>query len=119
MKYQIHAYNKQSKWIQDIEDINEKAWPKLMQGEKVMRSYWGFLLGNFHKYQRVLTDDNVVIAIVNSAPFRLGPDVNELHKDGIYWGLKQVTHDYYNGIKPNTLLALQIVVNPDFRGKKN
>lgn len=118
MKYQIHTYNKQSKWIQDIEDINEKAWPKFMQGEKVMRSYWGFMLSNFDKYQLVLTHDHVVIAIVNSAPFRLGPDVNELHKDGIYWGLKQVTHDYYNGIKPNTLLALQIVVNPDFRGKK-
>lgn len=118
MKYQIQSYNKQSKWIQDIEDINEKAWPKFMQGERVMRSYWGFLLGNFHKYQHVLTHDNVVIAIVNSAPIWLDPDVNQLHDNGIYWGLKQVTHNYYKGIKPNTLLALQIVVNPDFRGKR-
>ena len=118
MKYQVHSYNKESQWTQEIENINQKAWPKFMQGERVMRSYWGFLLDTFNKYQRVLTYDNAVIAIVNSAPFRLGTDVNELHADGIYWGLKQVTHNYYNGIKPDTLIALQIVVSPEFRGKE-
>ena len=118
MEYQIHSYGKQSKWIPDIEHINEKAWPQFMQGEKVMRTYWGFLLNNFDHYQSVLTIENKIIAVVNSAPFRLGSDVNALHENGIYWGLKQISHNYYNELQPDTLMALQIVVNPDYQGKE-
>ncbi|WP_167957212.1 hypothetical protein [Anaerosporobacter faecicola] len=116
MEYQVSSYNKESKCICEIQNINEKAWPKFMQGEKVMRSYWGFMLGNYSDCQKVLTHNNKIVAVVNAAPFRLGDDVNALHEDGMYWGLKQVTHNYYSGEKLDTLLALQVVVNPEFRG---
>ncbi|BCJ94161.1 transferase [Anaerocolumna cellulosilytica] len=118
MNYQIHGYDKDSKWISDIQRINDKSWPKFMQGENVMRSYWGFLLSSFHKYQHVLAIDDLIVAVVNSAPFKLGADIYKLHENGIYWGLKQISHNYYNEVEPDTLMALQIVVNPDFQGKK-
>ncbi|XBX10026.1 hypothetical protein QMP26_19440 [Enterocloster clostridioformis] len=116
MDYQIHSYNKESIWNAKIESINKVAWPQFIQGEKVMRSYWGFMLGVFNDFQWVLTKNDMVIAVINSAPFKLG-ESDTLHENGIYWGLQQVTHNYYADIMPNTLLALQIVVNPQFRGK--
>lgn len=39
-----------------------------------------------------------------------------MHQNGIYWGLHRVAHDYYKKNKPNTLLALQVIVNPDYKG---
>lgn len=50
MEYVVLEKNK-SQLNEQANYLNSNAWPKFVDGEKVMRYYWGFIEDNFPDYQ--------------------------------------------------------------------
>ena len=117
MEYCITTLKERPDLARAVEGLYSNAWPKFVSGEKVMSSYWGFINEHFWDHQILLINRETVLAVVNSAAFHQGKDNDEVSSEGIYWGLNKIAHDFYNKKRPDTLMALQVIVNPQFKKK--
>jgi len=117
MNYIVCEKSKRPDLLDRVNELNNSAWPKFVDGENVMRTYWGFIKDKFPDHQLLLLIDDKVAAVINTAAFYWDKEDEEIDDGGIYWALKRISHDYYSNIRPNTLMALQVIINPIFRGK--
>jgi len=117
MEYTVTTMKDRPDLADEINRLYKEAWPKFVSGEKVMNAYWGFMSENFPDHHLLLLDGDEILAVVNSAAFHLGDEPYEVSSDGLYWGLKKISHDICNNRKPDNLMALQVIVNPRYMGK--
>jgi len=117
VEYNVTSISERPDLIEEINQMYSSAWPGFVAGEKVMNAYWGIISENFSDHQLLLMNDDKILAIVNSAAFHLGNEPHDISSDGLYWGLKKISHDICNHKKPDNLMALQVVVNPQYTGK--
>ncbi len=118
MRFEISTVKSRPDLAEQMQKLYAGAFPKFMGAERVMRTYWKFVEEEFSDYQILLTSEDKVIAIVNSGAFNFDGDNAELDEGGIYWGLKKIASDFYKNKKPNAFMALQITINPDYKGKR-
>lgn len=118
MDYIVKKKFDDKKITEAINELNDSVWPDFMDGEKVMRTYWGFVEGTFPDYQLGIENDGELLAAVNSAPIQIKDPVKMLDSGGIYWALRKISHDYMKGNKCNALVALQVMVTSQHRGKR-
>lgn len=97
-------------------DLNASVWPEFMLNDPVSNELWDHLFTDFATFQMCLLDaGGELVAGLNAAP---------LAWDGTDDGLPEGWDDQFirsvaglrDGVVPNTLGALQIVVRPDRRG---
>ncbi|MEE9442544.1 MAG: GNAT family N-acetyltransferase [candidate division Zixibacteria bacterium] len=72
------------------------------------------------KYQFALIepDSDKIIAMGNSVPLLWEDKIENLPDDGWDWALAKGIDDYKNKRTPNLLCAIQIMVHPDYHGRK-
>ena len=98
--------------------FNASAWPEFMFQDPVTDGRWQLLWEVFGEFQLMLLDpDGRIVATTNSAPLAWDGTDDGL-PDG--WGaqLRKTATDLKAGTPPDTLGALQIVVDPDRRGDR-
>lgn len=116
MKYEILTSIPNHMAIQD--KVTSKAWPEFMLHDPVCNKYWSKLFEIFPQYQFTLTHDSELLGIANCIPFVWHNSFKKLPEKGWDWVLEKGFIDKQNGLKPNILNGLQIVVAKKFQGKK-
>jgi len=101
-------------------ELCNNAWPEFMLHDTMVDKYWSGLFDRFMEFQFVMTgdgDDNILTA-GNCVPINWDGPPEELPQGGIDWILPTAIdesldpkHDGKN------LFAIQIVVNPEMKGR--
>lgn len=96
--------------------FNGSVWPEFMLQDETVQRYWDLLDGAWPEFQLVLLDANGEIAATNnSAPIAWDGTDHGL-PDGWDRQLERSGDGHAAGVTPNTLGAIQIVVDPNRRG---
>jgi hypothetical protein len=88
-----------------------------MLHDPVAITYWMQLIEAFKEYQLMIMVGDEIVAVINSVLLYYDKSANELPDEGVDWAVKKAISDYKNGIKPNVLMGVQIVVNKKHRNK--
>ena len=96
------------------------AWPEFMLHDPVADLLWDYLYTFFPEFQFAVMDSETqkVIALANSLVLHWDGNLIDLPDSGWDWAFSQAVSDYKNGLKPNILCAIQIMIHPDYRGRR-
>lgn len=119
MKYKVVTGETYEKLNEVNENLARVVWPELMLHDAVANKYFGELYNLFPEYQFAMleVDSEKVMSIGNSIPFYCNDDIDNLPDEGWDWVLQKGIADFKNGITPNILSAIQVMVSPDFKSK--
>lgn len=96
--------------------FNGSAWPEFMLQDEVVQRYWDLLEDPWAEYQLVLLDAAGAIAATNnSAPIQWDR-TDEGLPEGWDEQVERSAEQLAGGVAPDTLGAIQIVVDPTRRG---
>ena len=102
--------------IDEFSKLHSAGWKKFMREDPVGKKYWNELLSCFPNFQFLLLDNKgKSIACGNSIPFYWDGRENSLPSgwDGV---LEKGMLDYHANKTVNSVSALAIVIDPDYRG---
>lgn len=117
MEFKIHTLSEDSQYRQEFDRLHCLGWPEFMLNDEKAYLYWDLLMSVFSGFQILLCDhDENVIAVGNSIPIDWDGTIAGL-PSGWEGAFERGVLGYKNGIKPNTLSALAIVIDPKFQGK--
>lgn len=117
MELEIHKLSENPKFQKELNRLHQEGWPEFMRKDEKADLYWSLLMTTFAEYQMILSDpDDNVLAVGNSIPIDWDGTVNGL-PSGWDGAIEKGALGYEKGIKPNTLSALAIVVEPKIQGK--
>jgi hypothetical protein len=117
MEFKIHKLSEDPKYRQDIDRLHQAGWPEFMRHDEKADLYWDLLMTSFADFQILLCDnDENVLAVGNSIPIFWDGTTPGL-PSGWEGAFERGASGFKNGIKPNTLSALAIVIDPKFQGK--
>jgi len=97
-------------------EITKHLWPEFMMHDPVANTYWDLLFEYFSQYQILLMEDNQILDIANSIPFRWDYEIGALPDEGWDWILKKGIEDHENNVTPNMLNVLQIAFKREAQG---
>jgi GNAT superfamily N-acetyltransferase len=105
----------------DLEDahdrLNGSAWPEFMLQDRTVWAYWGRLFSDFRRFQCSLLDPSgEPVAGLNSAPLAWDGTEDDLPA-GWDQQILRTFGELDDGIAPDTLGAVQIVVREDRQGR--
>lgn len=101
---------------EQVEQFN--VWPDYILADKVNQLYWEKIYEVFADYQFYLLEGDTVVGNGNCIPLHLTEEeLQDLPDGGWDWALEKSILDFNNGLKPNTLCALQIGLNKEYQGK--
>ena len=93
------------------------AWPTFMCQDPISNTYWKRLYPDFPSYQFAMIDEqNTVLAVGNSVPVFWDAPFEDLPDTGWDWEVETSFQQRDAGTRPNTLAAVQIVIDPKLRG---
>lgn len=100
-----------------IPRLHSASWPPFIQADPVAIRYWGELFSVFAEYQYVLCDDDdTLIAAGHAIPLFWDGTIAGLPA-GWDDALEQGFRQYQQGLAPNALCGLSIVISPGNQGK--
>lgn len=93
------------------------AWPEFMCQDPVTKTYWSRLYPEFTEFQFAMIDQqDTILAVGNSVPLSWEQPFEELPDTGWDWEIVTAFAQRDTGVHPNTLAAVQIVIDPKLRG---
>ncbi len=93
------------------------AWPEFMCQDPVSKTYWSRLYPEFTEFQFAMIDEqDTILAVGNSVPLKWEKPIEELPDTGWDWEVVTAFAQRDAGVSPNTLAAVQIVIDPKLRG---
>lgn len=95
----------------------QRIWPAFMFHDRYADAYWHYLLEQFPAYQRYLLDEQArPVAVAQTIPCYWDGTVAGLP---VGWAesLVRAVEDFETGRVPNTLVALEISIQPDYHGQ--
>jgi GNAT superfamily N-acetyltransferase len=101
-----------------VAPLAEACWPEFMLHDPIADKYWGDLFDRFPGYQFGLLDDVTgrAAAMGNSVPLLWEQPLEDLPERGWDWAFEQAVQDHELERKPTTLCALQVAIDPAYRG---
>ncbi|MCD4772265.1 MAG: hypothetical protein K8R41_02640 [Bacteroidales bacterium] len=96
--------------------LGSKNWSEFMQHDKIVEKYWTNLYTHFLNYQFALIDNDEIIGVGNFIPLNWQKPFDELPDAGFDWAIEKANADFENGLKSNTLVGLQILINNKYQG---
>lgn len=114
--YRVVTLEEDPTLAKEMNTLHSIGWPAFMREDPVAARYWEELLADFSALQFMLFENRNPVACGNAISF---------HWDGTEQGLPLGWDDVFeqgmlarkNGIAPNAVSALSIVIHPDFQGK--
>jgi GNAT superfamily N-acetyltransferase len=102
-----------------VAPLAEACWPEFMLHDPVADEYWGQLFEQFSEYQFGLLDEKTQrgAAMGNSVPLCWGRDLSDLPERGWDWAFQQAAEDRRAGREPNLQCAIQVAIEPAYRGR--
>jgi len=98
--------------------VGAYGWPKFLAHDPIAIATRRKHLRYFAQDQLSLLNGNAVAAVANSLPVRVNADLSLLSDRGLNWGLQASITDHENGVAPNALMGVQIVVAAAFQGQQ-
>jgi len=97
--------------------LAHKSWPEFMWHDEIATQYWHEFYDRFGKYQSVMIDseENRVVAVGHSLPFRWEHDLSTLPDEGWDWVIQKAVDDNKKGITPNLLAAVFVGVREEHK----
>lgn len=96
----------------------QNTWADFILQDHANVKYWERLYKEFPTYQFFLLDGDALVGCGNCVPLYLADkDLNNLPDEGWDWALSQAFENKESGLQANTLAALQIAINPSYRGQ--
>lgn len=94
----------------------QRIWPEFMFHDRYSNRYWERLGQDFSAYQLYLLDDDAPIAVGQTIPCVWDGTLKGLP---VGWAesLARGVEDFQAGRTPNTLVALEISIQPEYAGK--
>lgn len=117
--YQIYRYFENSPSQGDLiwPDVMDAAWPEVMKHSPVADAYFPEVRRIYPDTVFYICDGKTVITLGQSVPLYWEGDIQALPDEGWDWAIKSGVEQAQAGKSPNMLCALEIAVNPDYRGK--
>ncbi|MGE5072096.1 MAG: GNAT family N-acetyltransferase [Anaerolineae bacterium] len=102
-----------------VAPLAEACWPEFMLHDAVADRLWGALFERFGDYQFGLLDPLTgrAAAMGNSVPLRWEAPLEELPERGWDWAMEQAVRDHQAGNQPNIQCAIQVAIDPAYRGR--
>lgn len=95
----------------------ERIWPEFMMRDVYAAKLWSYVYSVFQEFQLyLLNEEQAPIAVGQTMPLVWNGDMNDLP---IGWAdtLVRGTNDFEADRQPNTLAALEISIQPEYRGQ--
>ncbi len=104
--------------IKQYKKAIQNAFPDIILCSKVIEKYWDRVERYFPEYQIFLiSEGNLLLGFMNAIPLYWDLPLNELPDAGWDWMLEKGVNDNEQGVEPNSLGGLQIIVTKDNQGK--
>ncbi len=102
-----------------VAPLAEACWREFMLYDPIADKYWGKLFEYFSDYQFGLLDDstNRAAAMGNSVPLCWDGSLSDLPEQGWDWAFQQAAEDHEAGREPNIDCAIQVAIEPAYRGR--
>jgi len=107
----------ETKIEQEQVNLGKRTWPEFMQHDSIVKNHWSNLYEDFLDFQFALYSENGIVGVGNSIPINWEDDFNSLPTRGLDWAIEKASNDLKNGLIPNLLIGVQILINPDLRSK--
>jgi len=98
-------------------ELGDKSWPEFMQHDKIVEKFWPTLYDDFSEYQFAVFDNNKIVGVGNMIPLQWNGSISELPDGGVDWALEKASYDLKIGSKANLIVAMQILISNEYRGK--
>jgi len=96
-------------------DLGQTVWPEFMQHDSTVNKYWQCLYTHFLKFQFVFLDDKTTVGIGNMVAVNWQGSYSDLPGTGLDWAMKEAVSNFRAGLKPNLLVGVQILINPEYQ----
>lgn len=116
-EYNIVSFKERYDLFDKQDEICTKAWPEFMLHDPIGNEHWMPYIEAFKHLQLLIMDGDEILAIINSTPIFYDGELEDLPDEGWDWAIEKSIRDLKQGIKPNTLVGMQIVINPKHQGK--
>lgn len=102
-----------------VAPLAETCWPEFMLHDPVADKYWGDLFERFSDYQYGLLDTvtGKAAALGNSVPLHWDASLADLPEEGWDWAMEQAVQDHASGTQPTLHCAIQVAIDPAYRGR--
>ncbi len=117
MDYKVVSLKDRYDLFDKQDEICTEAWPEFMLHDPVADEYWMQFIEAFKENQLMLMVEDEIVAIINSVPMNYDGELKDLPAEGWDWCAKKSVTDFHEGLKPNILVGLQIVINKRHQGK--
>lgn len=105
-----------SSQLDQYHDAITKAFPQVISESPIIKKLWLHLENYFPEFQKFLIGpDEDLIGFINTVPFQFEGPLNDLPDEGWDWMLSKGISDYEEGIRPNLLGGLQVIVRKKYQ----
>jgi GNAT superfamily N-acetyltransferase len=112
------SYEERPDLVEPAGQFNSSVWPDFMLHDETVKRYWHLLDGAWPGFQLVLLDAAGEIAATSNAAPIAWDGTDDGLPDGWDRQLERSAEQHAARIKPDTLGAIQIVVDPNRRGSR-
>lgn len=98
-------------------DLGKRTWPEFMQHDSILEGHWPYLYEHFLDFQYAAYSDNTLAGVGNAVPIHWEGDFHKLPAGGLDWAMAKSLSDRKKGLRPNVLVGVQILINPELQGK--
>jgi len=99
------------------QELGSGTWPEFMQHDKTVEKYWLDLYTHFLKLQFALFENKTLVGVANSICLNWSGKDAELPDYGLDWAMEKANVDHIKGLKPNLLVGVQILINPNYQSR--
>ena len=95
--------------------VGGSAWPEFMVHDPIAIANWDKMMRYFAIDQLSLLVEDQIAAVINMVPICVETDLIKLSDRGVDWGVERSVENYEQGVQPNALMGLQVVIAKTFR----
>ena len=116
-QFRIVPYREHPSLVDQIANFETDAYPPYIDQDPVWADIAPHFYDEFANFQFFIVDDenDKMVGACNNVAF--GWDGNAEHLPGYHQMLTKALVDWRNGTKPNTMSPVQVIIDPDYRGK--
>lgn len=115
--FEITSLKERYDLFDEQDNICDSAWPEFMMQDPIGNKNWMDYIDGYKDHQLLIMEGDEILAILNTIPLEYKGELEDLPDDGWDWAMEKGVNDLKNGCKPNTLVGVQVVINPKHQGK--